>query len=105
MAEVSGLDGHDGGLLNIHTYCCTDNRSKQYAEASPQDTTRIVDSLHKFLPLLHELWLTGEYGRPELSMEFGYQYVRWEEVRFLQTGLPPTHAVYVARPESSMGLR
>ncbi|KAF5317730.1 hypothetical protein D9619_012623 [Psilocybe cf. subviscida] len=52
----------------------------QYAEADPTQTTRILDSMHKFLSLANTIWKTGQQGVPSMGFQFDYQYVRWEEL-------------------------
>ncbi|KAJ7185544.1 hypothetical protein C8R46DRAFT_1207694 [Mycena filopes] len=52
----------------------------QYAEADPTQTTRILDSMHKFLSLVHTIFKTNQQGDPSLGFQFDYQFVRWEEL-------------------------
>ena len=53
---------------------------KQYAEADPTQTTRILDAMHRFTDLAHTIWTTGQQGVPSMGFQFDYQFVRWEEV-------------------------
>ncbi|KXN85013.1 hypothetical protein AN958_11858 [Leucoagaricus sp. SymC.cos] len=52
----------------------------QYAEADPTQTTRILDSMHKFVDLVHTIWMTNQQGEPSMGFQFDYQFVRWEEL-------------------------
>ncbi|KAK7037318.1 hypothetical protein VNI00_011309 [Paramarasmius palmivorus] len=52
----------------------------QYAEADPTQTERIVGAMHRFVSLVHTIWKNNEQGSEDLGFQFGYQYVRWEEM-------------------------
>ncbi|KAL0951819.1 hypothetical protein HGRIS_008485 [Hohenbuehelia grisea] len=52
----------------------------QYAEADPSQTERIVNAMHRFVALVHEIWATGQQGDPSMGEHFAYQTVRWEEL-------------------------
>ncbi|KAJ3557506.1 hypothetical protein NP233_g11721 [Leucocoprinus birnbaumii] len=54
----------------------------QYAEADSTQTTRILDSMHKFTDLVHTIWTTGQQGEPSMGFQFDYQFVRWEELLY-----------------------
>jgi hypothetical protein len=53
---------------------------KQYAEAAPEETDRIVDAMHRFVGLARNIWINGQEGDASLGFQFDYQNVRWEEV-------------------------
>ncbi|KAJ7158371.1 hypothetical protein C8R43DRAFT_995745 [Mycena crocata] len=52
----------------------------QYAEADPSQAPRILDSMHKFLSLVHTIFKNNEQGDSSLGFQFDYQFVRWEEL-------------------------
>ncbi|KAJ8080065.1 hypothetical protein PM082_016892 [Marasmius tenuissimus] len=53
----------------------------QYAEADSTQTQRIVDAMHRFITIVHQMWKDGTQGDPSLpGEEFKYQHVRWEEL-------------------------
>ncbi|KAL4263393.1 Non-reducing end beta-L-arabinofuranosidase-like GH127 middle domain-containing protein [Pleurotus pulmonarius] len=52
----------------------------QYAEADPSQTERIVDAMHSFASLVHEIWSSNQQGQPSNGFNFDYQFVRWEEL-------------------------
>ncbi|KAF8509631.1 hypothetical protein JB92DRAFT_2945317 [Gautieria morchelliformis] len=52
----------------------------QYAEAAPEENERIVDAMHRFIALVHEIWVNGQEGNADMGDQFAYQYVRWEEL-------------------------
>ncbi|KAF9441482.1 hypothetical protein P691DRAFT_779791 [Macrolepiota fuliginosa MF-IS2] len=52
----------------------------QYAEADPTQTSRILDSMHRFIDLVHTIWTTGQQGVSSMGFQFDYQFVRWEEM-------------------------
>lgn len=56
---------------------------QQYAEADATQTERIVNAMHKFMTLVHTIWVSNDEGNPSMGFQFGYQYVRWEEVKLL----------------------
>ncbi len=63
---------------------------QQYAEADPSQTERIVDAMHSFASLVHEIWSSNQQGQPSNGFNFDYQFVRWEEV-----GIAPSNAAYI----------
>ncbi|KAJ8691204.1 hypothetical protein PTI98_010801 [Pleurotus ostreatus] len=52
----------------------------QYAEADPSQTERIVDAMHRFASLVHQIWSNNQQGQPSNGFNFDYQFVRWEEL-------------------------
>ncbi|KAF9263003.1 hypothetical protein L218DRAFT_928652 [Marasmius fiardii PR-910] len=63
----------------------------QYAEADTSQTERIVNAIHRFVPLVHSIWKAGKQGDPSLGEEFGYQFVRWEEMVYVLQWLYDNH--------------
>uniref|UniRef100_A0A0W0FV11 Duf1680 domain containing protein n=2 Tax=Moniliophthora roreri TaxID=221103 RepID=A0A0W0FV11_MONRR len=63
----------------------------QYAEADPTQTDRIVDAMHRFVSLVHDIWKDNKQGGPELGFQFDYQYVRWEEMIYSLQWLYDNH--------------
>ncbi|KAJ7583639.1 hypothetical protein C8J56DRAFT_954591 [Mycena floridula] len=55
----------------------------QYAEADPTQTERIVDAFHRFAALAHTIWATNSEGDESQGFQFGYQFVRWEELVYV----------------------
>ncbi|KAF8577243.1 hypothetical protein K439DRAFT_1534004 [Ramaria rubella] len=52
----------------------------QYAEAAPEESDRIVNAMHRFATLAHDIWLNGQEGNASMGFQFDYQNVRWEEL-------------------------
>ncbi|KAG7088019.1 hypothetical protein E1B28_012056 [Marasmius oreades] len=63
----------------------------QYAEADPSQTDRIVNAIHRFIPLVHATWKAGKQGDRSLGGEFDYQFVRWEEMVYSLQWLYDNH--------------
>ncbi|KAF9459203.1 hypothetical protein BDZ94DRAFT_1199867 [Collybia nuda] len=55
----------------------------QYAEADPTQAPRIIDAMHKFVALAHDIWKAGKQGTPDMGFQFDYQFVRWEEFIYI----------------------
>lgn len=38
--------------------------------------------MHKYAVVVHDIFATNSQGDPNLSFQYAYQYVRWEEILY-----------------------